>query len=274
MRPTFASEFTESLGFSRVLEHEIGHAIGLGHTDDDFSVVNPEANIMNSACCYPETPAPPAIGPDDLAGLNFIYPSNLTGPQMTLDRTSLRFGALTNGATLLTKTSEQIVRLTQMAAGTVTWTASSNQPWLQVSPASGSGSANLSIASCLPPADCRWRASVDGSDQLHVDGASNTPGPIAVNADVLRQRHFGESIVNRRYADRQPDGRDGTRAVHGLGARRHRGGAGDGVPGGVRRGEWRRWIPTAAARRRFSSASRCSSRARGRMLRQRIRPIR
>jgi hypothetical protein len=139
-------EFTESLGFTRVLEHEIGHAIGLGPTDDDLMVVNPEANIMNSSCCYPDTPTPPAIGPDDLAGLNFIYPPNLNGPQMALDRTSLKFGAVTNGATLLTKTSEQTVRLTQTGVGPVTWTAVSNQPWLQVSPASGSGPANLAIS--------------------------------------------------------------------------------------------------------------------------------
>jgi hypothetical protein len=68
-----------------------------------------------------------------------------TPAAMTLDKTSLRFAAATNGTTFLSQTAPQAVRLTQTGAGTVTWTATSNQPWLQVSPASGSGSATLSI---------------------------------------------------------------------------------------------------------------------------------
>ncbi len=67
-------------------------------------------------------------------------------PTMTLDKTSLRFGAVTNGAAFVSQTAAQVVRLTQTGAGTVTWTATSNQPWLQISPASGSGSADLSVS--------------------------------------------------------------------------------------------------------------------------------
>ena len=65
---------------------------------------------------------------------------------MALDKTSLRFGAVTTGAAFVSQTAAQVVRLTQSGAGTVTWTATPNQPWLQVSPASGSGSADLSIS--------------------------------------------------------------------------------------------------------------------------------
>ena len=177
-------QFRASVGFARVLEHEIGHTIGLGHTDDDLAVVNPEANIMNSACCYPETPTPPAIGPDDLAGINFIYPSNPTGPQMSLDKTTLNFGAVTNGATLLSQTSAQIVRLTQTGVGMVTWTATSNQPWLQVSPASGSGSADLSIG-VVSSGGLPVTGTLNGAISVTFVGASNSPGPINVGLKLF-----------------------------------------------------------------------------------------
>ena len=176
---TLDPDFRTPPNFTRVLEHEVGHAIGLGHTDDDLMVVNPEANIMNSSCCFPETPTPPAIGADDLAGLNFIYPSNPTGPVMALDKTSLRFGAVTSGAAFLSQTAAQVVRLTKTGSGTVTWTAASSQPWLQVSPASGSGAADLSVsvvsAGGLPP-----NGIVSAAITLTFVGASNSPGPINV----------------------------------------------------------------------------------------------
>ena len=53
---------------TRILEHEVGHGIGLGHTEPG------QDNIMYPACCPAGMPVPPAIGPDDLAGLVFIYP--------------------------------------------------------------------------------------------------------------------------------------------------------------------------------------------------------
>ncbi len=71
------------------------------------------------------------------------------GPTVAVDKSSLTFGAVTSGTTFLFQTSAQVVRLTQVGSGSVTWTATSNQPWLQVTPASGSGSANLSIGLTL-----------------------------------------------------------------------------------------------------------------------------
>ena len=55
---------------TRILEHEVGHGIGLGHTDAG------QDNIMYPACCPAGMPVPPAIGPDDLAGLRV----HLSGP--------------------------------------------------------------------------------------------------------------------------------------------------------------------------------------------------
>jgi hypothetical protein len=73
------------------------------------------------------------------------YNSTIDKPKMTLDKTSLRFAATTNGMFLTHGTSPQTVVLAQDGPGTVTWTAASNQPWLTVTPASGTGSGELSV---------------------------------------------------------------------------------------------------------------------------------
>jgi len=157
------------------------------------------------------------------------------GAQMTLDRTSLRFGAVTTGAAFVSQTAAQVVRLTQSGAGTVMWTATSSQPWLQVSPASGTGSTNLSV-SVVSVGGLPVGGSVTGAITLSMTGASNTPGPITGLAEPHPERDLGESVRLRGHTREQHDGGDGGDPVHGLGARRRRGNAGDGLPGGARGG--------------------------------------
>ncbi len=107
-----------------------------------------------------------------------------TKPTVSLDKTKLTFGAVTSGQSFLFQTAAQVVRLTQTGGGTVTWTAASNQPWLQVSPSSGTGSSSLSIsvrpATGLPPA-----GTLTGAISFTFAGAFNTAGPITVKLNLL-----------------------------------------------------------------------------------------
>jgi hypothetical protein len=179
------AEFRQPLNFTRVLEHEIGHTIGFGHTQNDGTVMNPTANIMYASCCISATPVPPALGPDDLVGLAIVYPAPApSGPSMALDVTTVRFGAVTAGGSFTWRTSSQPVRLTQTGSGTVTWTATSTRPWLQVSPASGSGPATLTLT-VLPDANLPATGIVDGAVIFTYSGASNAPGPVLVRLNLI-----------------------------------------------------------------------------------------
>ena len=134
------------------------------------------------------------IATTGIASVTVVNPAPGTGtsnalpftiaPTMALDKTALVFGAVTSGTTFLFKTSAQAVRLTQTGNGNVTWTATSNQPWLQVTPASGTGSATLSIGltftSGLPSS-----GSLNAAVSLTFSGAANSPGPIAIKLNML-----------------------------------------------------------------------------------------
>ena len=67
-------------------------------------------------------------------------------PILSLDKTSLNFGAVSNGTSFVSKTSPQTVRLVQTRPGTMTWTTASDTPWLKVSPPSGTGPGEISIS--------------------------------------------------------------------------------------------------------------------------------
>ena len=110
-------------------------------------------------------------------------PSN-AAETMTLDKTAFTFGAVTSGGTFLSNTAAQIVRLAQSAGATVQWTAVSNQPWLHVSPASGMGSATLSI-SVAPSSVLPSSGTVTGRIFLSFTGAANTVPPIDVSLTLV-----------------------------------------------------------------------------------------
>ena len=105
----------------------------------------------------------------------------VTPTTMALDRTSLAFGGIIDGSTLFPRTAEQQVRLTQSGAGTVTWTATSSQPWLVVAPASGTGSAIFIVTTANAPLTV---GTFTGAISIVLTGAANTVGPINVTLTV------------------------------------------------------------------------------------------
>lgn len=129
--------FKQSLNFSRVVEHEIGHGIGLGHTQTDGSIAAADSNIMYPSCCSGNTPTPPALGPDDLAGLNSIYPVS-QACTYSLSPTSASFAG-GGGAVSVAITT---------AAG-CTWSVSGLPGWITAGPSSGSGPDSV-LLSVLP----------------------------------------------------------------------------------------------------------------------------
>lgn len=122
------SSFREPVNFSRVLEHEVGHTIGLGHTGDP-------AAIMYATCCSSSTPLAPAIGSDDLSGLTFIYPSAApTACTYAISPASVSVGAAGASGSVAVST-----------VGGCAWTAASGAAFVSVTPASGSGSGTVTF---------------------------------------------------------------------------------------------------------------------------------
>jgi YVTN family beta-propeller protein len=111
-----------------------------------------------------------------------VAPAPSTAPTMALDKTSLNFGAVSNGAAFTSQTPAQTIRLRQSGAGAVTWTATSTAPWLVVSPASGSGPAMLSISIRFAPG---LTDSQTGSITVALTGASNTVRPVEVRLTTV-----------------------------------------------------------------------------------------
>lgn len=126
--------YRTSTNFARVLTHEIGHAIGLGHTPT--GIAGATTNMMYPSCCYSNTPIAPALGPDDLEGLAFIYPS-AGGP-------SCGYTVTPTSTSVSPNAGQFVVAVTTSA--NCTWQVTSQSAWLTPSTTSGTGSGMVVVS--------------------------------------------------------------------------------------------------------------------------------
>lgn len=124
---------------------------------------------------------------------------------VALDKTTLAFGAVYNGASFVSQTAPQTVRVMQSGSGTVTWTVASSQTWLQVSPASGTGTGNLTV-SVVPTAGLPITGTVTASIFVSLTGSANALPPIPV---TLTLTPFGTSTIPFGTVDTPTDNRTG-----------------------------------------------------------------
>lgn len=109
---------------------------------------------------------------------------SVTDAVMSLDKSSLQFGATSNGSAFVQQTGSQIVRLTQSGCCTVTWTATPAQPWITVSPTSGTGTTTVTIGvthvSSLPAS-----GGVNGLVNFAFTGATNSSAAIGAALNIV-----------------------------------------------------------------------------------------
>ena len=104
-------------------------------------------------------------------------------PSLVLSRTQLRFGATAGGA-FITGGQEVRVNLVGDAASSVSWTATPSQPWINVSPAGGTGSGQFTVsinANAIPTGI----GTTNGTITVMASNANGSPQTITVSLNTL-----------------------------------------------------------------------------------------
>ena len=92
------------------------------------------------------------------------------------------------------------MRLTQNGPGTLTWTATPTQPWIQVTPSSGTGSGTLSI-SVAAVGGLPFSGSLAGGVRLRFTGAATGMATIDVALNLMASGSSLAAVREHRHAD-------------------------------------------------------------------------
>jgi hypothetical protein len=168
------------------------------HTDDEtcrwtaisstqFAPVDSSSRVGSGAFTLTllNNPGSARIAEIELAGtlVTVVQDAAPVTPSVSVDRAALAFAAIRSVTGLASQTPAQTVRLAQSAGPAVTWTATSDRPWLSVAPSSGAGPSRLTVAvafhGSLPPAGV-----VAGTITLSVAGATVSTVAIPVTLTI------------------------------------------------------------------------------------------
>ena len=105
-------------------------------------------------------------------------------PVISTDKTSLTFTAVTSGGTFVSQTAAQSVRLSQNRDAPLSWSIVGGQPWLQVTPTSGTGSATLTV-SVTPAAGLPASGTLSTTISFSVTGGGTTIQPVSVTLNLV-----------------------------------------------------------------------------------------
>lgn len=105
-------------------------------------------------------------------------PTMNTLPMMSLAPEALRFTGVLSGGAFVAQTASQTVTVLQVGSGAVSWTLTPSQPWIQVSPSSGSGTTAVTIG--VTPVPGMTAGTLTGAIDATFTGAINVVRPLGV----------------------------------------------------------------------------------------------
>lgn len=145
-----------------------------------IAITGGETGVGSGVVSYSVTPNSSSVrvGTMTIAGQTVTVTQG-AAPTMAVDRAMLRFGAITSGLSVVAQTGPQFIRITQNGQGSVAWTAAPTQPWLVVMPASGVGSATLTV-SIAPFANVSPAGVSMAEINVTFVGAVNSPAVVTV----------------------------------------------------------------------------------------------
>jgi hypothetical protein len=115
----------------------------------------------------------------------FYIDKSATSPWINVNRTHFTFAADTSGSV----TGPQSLLVSNSGGGTLNWTASGNQDWLNMSPASGTDSGEVSASVDTAGLSA---GTYDGTVTISAPGASNSPRTVSVTLTVYRPEQTAE----------------------------------------------------------------------------------